>query len=211
MNGLIVEEISAREARRLSEEKHYLHRAPQVTKAFGLFDELGVVGVCVFGTPAAHSAQKGACPSDPKAVIELNRLWVCGSQERNTESWFVSRALKGIGSRIVISYADITQGHHGYVYRALNFHYAGWTDMERKTPRYDYVVPGKHSRDAFRGGSPSYTHRIKREPKVRYWIATGDRRQRKELEKMCAWPSFDWKKLPPPPIPEEASWWRDGA
>ena len=24
--------------------------------------------------------------------------------------------------------------------------------MERKTPRYDYIAPGKHTRDAFRGG-----------------------------------------------------------
>jgi hypothetical protein len=97
--------------------------------------------------------------------------------------------------RIILSYADTAEGHAGYVYRAANFHYSGWTDMERKTPRFDYVAPGKHSRDAFRNG---FTHKVRRKPKVKYWTTTGTRRDRKQLEKLCAWPKLNWKTNPPP-------------
>ena len=138
----------------------------------------------------------GAC-ADTKVVIELNRLWVHDSLPRNTESWFVSRALALLPPKIVLSYADTAAGHLGYIYRALNFNYAGWTDMERKTPRFDYVSPGKHSRDAFRNG---FTDRVRRKPKVRYWITTGNRRERKQLEAQCLWPKMDWKLEPPPTV-----------
>ena len=102
--------------------------------------------------------------------------------------------------KIVLSYADTAAGHLGYIYRALNFNYAGWTDMERKTPRFDYIAPGKHSRDAFRNG---YTDRVRRKPKVRYWITTGNRRERKQLDAACLWPKMDWKLEPPPTVHQQ--------
>ena len=121
---------------------------------------------------------------------------------RNTESWFVARALALLPPKIVLSYADTAAGHMGYIYRASNFHYAGWTDMERKTPRFDYIAPGKHSRDAFRNG---FTARVRRKPKVKYWTVTGNRRERKRLEAQCLWPKLDWKTNPPPTEHRSAS------
>lgn len=88
-------------------------------------------------------------------------------------------------------------GHIGYIYRALNFRYAGWTDTDRKTPRYDYLPadPKTHTRDAFRNG---YLMKRRRVPKVKYWTTSGDHGDRKRLARLCAWPSFDWRELPPP-------------
>ena len=150
-----------------------------------------------FGTPASRHLQVSACPTDPAAVTELNRLWVHDSEPANSESWFVSRALRKLPPRIVVSYADTAYGHQGYIYRALNFRYAGWTDMDRKTPRFDYVpLSGGHSRDAFRGGTTG--ERVRRKPKVRYWTVTGNRSERRALASKCAWPSLDWRELPPP-------------
>lgn len=177
---------------------HYLHRAPTISFAYGLFEGERLMGVVTFGVPASRSVQKGACPSEPNAVIELNRLWVHDDAPKNTESWFVSRALKLLPPRIVVSYADTAAGHVGYIYRALNFFYAGWTDMERKTPRFDYIVPGKHSREAFRGGGAQYTSKVRREPKVKYWTVTGDGRERARLKKLAGWALLCWKALPPP-------------
>lgn len=177
-------------------ERHYLHRKPPISYAYGLLDDKDIVqGVVTFGTPASRHMLIGACPSDPSAVIELNRLWVSDDLPRNTESWFVSRALAELPPRIVVSYADTAEGHKGYVYRALNFYYAGWTDMDRKTPRFDYIAPGKHSRDAFRTG---FIERVRRKPKVRYWITTGTRRERHHLENQMMWAKMDWKTEPPP-------------
>lgn len=188
--------ISRREAVSLVVAHHYMHRKPPVSFAFGLIDALGETRGCVtFGTPASHHMLKGACKDAPGDVIELNRLWVHDDMPRNTESWFVARALALLPPKIVLSYADTAAGHMGYVYRAANFYYAGWTDMDRKTPRFDYVSPGKHSRDAFRNG---FTDRVRRRPKVKYWTATGDRRERRRLEACCLWPKLDWKTNPPP-------------
>ncbi|MCH8135213.1 MAG: hypothetical protein IIB77_04455 [Proteobacteria bacterium] len=115
---------------------------------------------------------------------------------KNTASAFLAKALRMIEPRIVVSYADTAAGHVGYVYRASNFYYAGWTDMDRKTQRFDYVpLNGKHSRDAFRTGQ--YT-RVRRKPKVRYWTVSGNRRERRQLEKIAAWPKLDWREQPPP-------------
>ena len=113
-------------AGRLVTQHHYLHRRPPISDAYGIDDAGDIVGVVTFGTPASRHLQKSACPSDPSKVTELNRLWVHDDMPRNTESWFVARALRRLAPRIVVSYADTAHGHVGFIYRALNFHYAGW-------------------------------------------------------------------------------------
>lgn len=190
---LKVQEVFAKEAMMMVVEKHYLHRKTSISYAFGLFMDGKMVGICTFGCPPSRHLQMGACPSDPSLVVELNRLWVSDDMGRNTESWFISRALKLLPPRIVVSYADTSWGHIGYIYRASNFNYAGWTDMERKTPRYDYLAPGKHTRDAFRGGMGAQSTKVRRKPKHKYWTTTGNRRDRKRLAALCGWPRLSWK------------------
>jgi hypothetical protein len=189
--------ITSQSARRIVEAEHYLHRKPPVSHAYGLLEGDKCLGVVTFGTPPSRHLQMGACPTNPALVTELNRLWVHDQMPENTASWFVSRALKQLPPRIIVSYADTTWGHMGYVYRALNFRYAGWSDMERKTARYDYLPadPKTHTRDAWRNG---YERKVRRKPKVKYWITTGDRRDRKRLAALCGWADLSWKELPPP-------------
>lgn len=195
-----VGDLDKRTANELVIRHHYLHRKPPTRYSFGMFGEDGnVLGVVTFGTPASRHLQKGACPSDPSMVIELNRLWVHDACPRNSESFFVSRALRALPPLLVVSYADTAWGHVGTIYRALGFRYAGWTDMERKTPRYDYIPPdGLHTRESFRGGEAHWTHRVRRKPKAKYWTATGDRRDRHRLTGLCGWPSLDWREFPVP-------------
>lgn len=200
---LEVRPVTSQIAVALAIEHHYLHRRPPVSHAFGVYFRGMIVGVVTFGTPASRHLQKSACPSDPSLVIELNRLWVADVMPKNTESWFVSRALKQLPPLIVVSYADTKKQHYGYIYRALNFRYAGWTDMDRKTPRRDYIPvdPTAHTRDAFRGG---YSHTVPRMPKVKYWLTTGTKADRKRLTRLCAWSVLDWRETPPPLYEEPA-------
>lgn len=208
MSGLRVGAISRSEAVRIVVAQHYLHRPPPVSHAFGLYRDSETVGAIIFGIPASRELMKGACPSQPDSVIELNRLWVADACPRNSESFFIARAFALLPPFIVVSYADTAQGHSGIVYRASGFHYAGWTDMDRQTPRFDYVPAERieqtlfgeqrtapHSRDAFRSG---FAEKRRRQPKVRYWRASGDRRERFKLEQLCAWPRMNWKQEPPP-------------
>ena len=198
MNGYTVRAVKRGEFEWLLLNHHYARRVPSISHAFGLFDQSSIIGVVTFGTPASRHMQTGANPSDPGKVTELNRLCVLDEAPRNTETWFLSQALRLMPPMIILSYADTAQGHRGFVYRAANFFYAGWTDMDRKTARFDYVVPGKHSRQAFRDGVAQFSQKVRRKPKVRYWTSTGDRRQRRALEKACRWPILDWKIYPPP-------------
>ena len=179
-------------------EHHYAKRIPSISHAFCLIDGSRVIGVITFGTPASRHLQMGACPSNPACVLELNRLCVLDEAPRNTETWFISRALKMMPPLIIVSYADTVQGHSGTVYRAANFNYSGWTDMDRKTPRFDYVVPGRHSRQAFRDGIPQFTEKVRRRPKVKYWVSTGNRKEQHALNKVCGWPVMSWVDMPPP-------------
>lgn len=185
-------------------EHHYLHRKPPISKAFALtlrgrspYKPDNLMAVATFGVPASRHLQLSVCPTQPNLVLELNRLWVHDDMPINTASWFIARCLNkdSLQGLLICSYADTSVGHLGYVYRACNWHYAGWTDMDRKTPRFDYVAEGKHSRDAFRNG---YTHKVRRKPKVRYWRSSGDKRQKKWLESICGWPKMNWKTQPPP-------------
>ena len=197
-SGLDVRLIPAALATEMVVANHYLHRRPSISTAVGLFRGDRPVGAVTFGCPASRHMQMGACPKRPELVTELNRLWVADDQAAGTESWFVSRALRLLAPRIVVSYADTSRGHVGYIYRALNFRYAGWTDMERRQPRLDYI-PAKgeqvHTREAYRSG---VARKVRRAPKVKYWITTGNRAERKGLERMCGWPSISWREFPPP-------------
>lgn len=198
MKSYEVRAITRVETTYLFTEVHYARRMPPTSFVFGLFGEGVLLGAISFGVPASRQLQLGACPSDPQSVIELNRLCVLDSEPRNTESWFVSRALALLPPLIVVSYADTLEGHKGYVYRACNFYYAGWTDMDRRTPRYDYVTPGKHSRAAFRSGEGAESNKVRRRPKIKYWTVTGDKRQRKALLKKMNWPVLCWNRYPAP-------------
>lgn len=195
--GYRIEQVDPDVAARAVTRYHYLRRRPPVSYAYGLFLEDRLLGVITYGIPASRHLQMSACPSDPGLVIELNRLWLHDDLPRNSESWFVARTLRMLPPRIVVSYADPLQGHYGYVYRALSFRYAGWTDMERKTPRLDYIPldPRKHTREAMRSGFSERRYRV---PKVRYWTVTGPRLQRKFLARRCGWPVLDWRTSPPP-------------
>jgi hypothetical protein len=157
-----------------------------------------ILAIVTFGVPASRHMQIGACPENPDCVLELNRLWVADDQPKNTASWFLGRCLAEMPPRIIVSYAETAAGHDGTVYRAANFHYAGWTDMDRKTPRFDYVVDGKHTRDAFRKGNGTGSKKVRRLPKARYWTVTGNKRDKASLREICEWPVMCWKKEPVP-------------
>lgn len=178
---------------------HYLKRRPPMSETFEWALDEDVVAVMTLGVPASRHMQIGALPEDPDLVVELNRLWVRDDMPKNTASWFVSQCLHRMPPRIVLSYADTAAGHDGTVYRAANFFYAGWTDMERKTPRFDYLPEsGGHTRDAFRKGLGVSSQKVRRRPKAKYWTATGNRSERRRLIAACQWPRLDWREYPVP-------------
>jgi hypothetical protein len=77
-------------------------------------------------------------------VLELNRLCLM-ENNKNESSFLVSNSIKLLPKpTIVVSYADTSQGHVGYVYQATNFLYTGLS-----ANRVDWTIKGlehKHSK-----------------------------------------------------------------
>jgi len=116
--------------------KHYAKRIPPIEFAFGLFIDNILSGVVTFGTPVSSTLRN--LWKNKYKVMELNRLVVNDGLPKNTLSHFVSTALKMLLKPLVIvSYADTSKNHNGYIYQATNFYYTGLS-AEFK----DYYVKG---------------------------------------------------------------------
>lgn len=134
---------------------HYAKRWPSISFAFGLFRGEKLEGVVTYGTPASAPLRSGIAGAEfAPSVLELNRLCL-RSNRKNDASMLVGRSLKLLPKgRIVVSFADISQGHIGYVYQATNFTYCGLS-----AKRTDWAVKGKehlHGQtiaDEFRGSA----------------------------------------------------------
>ncbi len=120
-------------------QKHYAKRMPSLSVAFGLYVEDVLSGVCSFGKPMSHTLVKGAFNGlYEDCFLELNRLVVNDGLPSNTLSFFVSRCLKQLAKpHVIVSYADTSQNHSGYIYQATNWLYTGLSSKFS-----DYAVEG---------------------------------------------------------------------
>jgi hypothetical protein len=138
LENYIIKRIDYHTAMKIIVEKHYLHRKAPCSVAFGLFLDNECKGVVVYGTPSSAPLRRGiAGDENINNVVELTRLWVCDSVPRNGESFLIGNTLKKSGKEIVVSYAEIEQGHLGVVYQATNWYYTGLS-----AKRTNWVVEG---------------------------------------------------------------------
>jgi hypothetical protein len=107
-------------------------RIPSISYAFGLYSEIGLVGICTYGSPC-KLMNDGFCIFNGDLsvpTLELNRLVVNDYLEKNVLSYFVSQTLSLLPCPLcAVSYADIGEGHHGYIYQATNWLYTGVTEQ----------------------------------------------------------------------------------
>lgn len=117
---------------------HYAKRIPPISHAFGLYIDGELVGVVTYGVPSSSTLRAGiAGERHIDIVLELNRL-VFKRDIPNGPSELVGKSLKTLPKPcIVVSYADTSQGHIGYVYQACNFIYTGLS-----AKRTDWKVKG---------------------------------------------------------------------
>lgn len=109
-------------------EHHYLHRKSPCSFAFGLFEinTNKIVGCVVYGTPSSAPLRRGICGASEKDnVLELTRLWVQDDVRRNAESFLIGNTVRLVDKEIIVSYADVSKNHIGYVYQATNWIYTG--------------------------------------------------------------------------------------
>jgi hypothetical protein len=118
-------------------KKHYAKRLPPIEYAFGLFDNLGITqGIVTYGTPVSNTLRN--LWNGTYKLMELNRLVINEGLEKNVLSFLVSKSLKMLPNpMVIVSYADTSKNHHGYIYQATNWIYTGLS-AEFK----DYYVRG---------------------------------------------------------------------
>lgn len=189
MNKLDVRVVTYADTKPFLLNKHYAHRMPSISYAYGLYVNDELHGVITYGTPASHSLVIGVAGKENASnVIELNRLYIDdGYSLKDVASSFVSATLKLLKplNKIVVSYADTGMNHVGYIYQATNFYYTG------KTPsRTDkYVGHNKHSRHYV--GQESTKYRAVRSSKYRYIYLACDRRHKRQFLHDLRYPILD--------------------
>jgi hypothetical protein len=175
-------------------KKHYLKRKTSFTYSFGLYEDNVLVGVLTFGNAIPLTMKKSLFGQEyMDLVYELNRLCTNDDLDKNSNSFFISQAFKLLPKPLVIvSYADKSVGHTGYIYQATNFMYTGesHTQLDWKLKGFEHL----HSRtlmDEFsfqpdrvkklkeKHGDNLY--QVKREPKYRYVYVLADKKEKNKI------------------------------
>lgn len=172
-------------------KKHYAKRMPTVEYSFGLYEKNILIGVCTFGCPPrVMNDGESVFKTYRVKTLELNRLVVNDGLEKNTLSFFVSTVLKLLPKpSCIVSYADFTFGHNGYIYQATNWIYAGLNQIHER----QIYLNGKevHPRTACSMGFTSITEWAENEPRVilgdytkkhRYFKFLGSKKEIKNMK-----------------------------
>tara|TARA_R110000796_G_scaffold74833_1_gene168290 strand:+ start:38 stop:688 length:651 start_codon:yes stop_codon:yes gene_type:complete len=175
--------------------KHYAKRIPSISYAFGLFEGDVLQGILTIGKPPSPALCVGVCGEhNSKFVYELNRLCVNDDLKKNVLSYFVSQCLKKINNIILVSYADTSQNHNGYIYQATNWIYTGLS--AKRTERYDIDNPNRHSKSVTENKNINYQDLAVRErpQKHRYIFFIASKKQKKRWNRELNYPVCDYPK-----------------
>ena len=185
-------------------ENHYLHRKCPCSHAFGLFEKETdkIYGVVTYGVSCSSTLLRGICGNDEMHnVYELNRLWVSDLVEKNGESFLISNTIKLLDKEIIVSFADSSQNHVGYVYQATNFIYTGLS-AKFKDPKVKGLENQHHATYAHgmtmeqvkeKYGEENVYY-VERPRKHRYIYFNCNKRRKKELIKKLRYKILEYPK-----------------
>jgi len=165
---------------------HYAKRIPLIMHSFGLYVDKKLDGIITYGMPASPALCVGVCGEDHRhLVLELNRLCLLNNK-KNQASFLVGNSLKLLPKpSIVVSYADTSMNHNGYIYQATNFIYTGLSAKRtewriRDSNRHSRTLTAQHTLEEMQN-NPDKFHRLDRPQKHRYIYFLGDKKQKKEM------------------------------
>ena len=114
---------------------------------YGLFNKTKIVGAVQFVHHQKYKHQRvfhkehyGCYTDTCEGFYELARLAVEPQDEHNITSWFVSRAIKLLNPKVIVTVAEEDKG--GTIYKATNFEYYGlkydrdWYEPEKPFHTY---------------------------------------------------------------------------
>lgn len=130
VKSFTVKRVERVEVRDFIQENHYSKSINGCIAdyCYALFDKDRMIGAMFFGRMAMANQWKRFSDKE-NYVIELRRLCCIDDTPKNTESYFIGKALRLLkkewGKGVVVSYADKEYGHSGVIYKASNFKMIG--------------------------------------------------------------------------------------
>ena len=120
--------------------KHYAHRIPSISYAFGLYSKGILVGVMTYGMPPCQmNYGKASFKTITIDMLELTRLVINDNLPANSCSYFISQTFKLLPRPLcLVSFADPNNNHYGYIYQATNWLYTGLTQKGGKDKQWIY-------------------------------------------------------------------------
>lgn len=190
-NEYHIKEIPYKTAMDIVIAKHYLHRKCPCSHAFALIknDSSDIKGVVTYGVSCSSTLLKGICGEDEMHnVYELNRLWVDDEVPKNGESFLISNTIKLLDKQIIVSFADSSKNHVGYVYQATNFIYCGLSAKFRdpkvkgfENMHHATYAHGMTMKEVIEKYGKENVYYVDRPRKYRYVYFNADKKRRKEL------------------------------
>ena len=136
-----VSEISLEDATLIIQKEHYLKQiygldypwpGGLLHRCYGLFNKGDLVGAVQFCSYRKnerwhipfHKQFYGCHTETCEGFYEIARLAVAPQDEHNITSWFLSRAIKLLNPKVVVTSSD-AEFHEGKIYSAINFDYYG--------------------------------------------------------------------------------------
>jgi hypothetical protein len=154
------------------------------------------VGIVTFGNAIPLTMKKSLFGEKYMDIVyELNRLCTNDNLDKNANSFFISQSFKLMPKpMIIVSYADKSFGHIGYIYQATNFIFTGESHTQ-----LDWKLKGKehiHTRtlmdefafeknriDKLKQKYGNELYQVKREPKYRYVYIIANKKTKNEIMK----------------------------
>ena len=162
-----VELCERSEIRDFIEEWHYSKNINGLISdyCFKLLDEhKTIIGGMIYGRIAMAGVWKKYADKESE-LTELRRLCCIDDTPKNTESFFIGNSLRWLKKNTdvlrVISYADMTYGHEGIIYKASNFKHCGMTAKGKVIMFNKKRYHDKTIRTKYKGKLKPYALRIK--------------------------------------------------
>lgn len=200
IGNLTIQKITYEQTKRWLIEKHYAHRMPSISYAFGLFRYDELIGIVTYGSPPSQPLCKGICGEEyAKYVLELNRLCINSDAPKNSASFLVGRTTKMLPrDTIIVSYADSSMEHIGKIYQATNFIYTG---LSAKRTEWREKGKNTHSKSVcdmydleFRKKNPDRFEEVPRPQKHRYIMFRDYKMKRNLKYPILPYPKGDSKR-----------------
>jgi hypothetical protein len=206
-NRIYAKLVNYKTAKIISEKYHYAKRVPSIVVAVGMYVDDILAGIVTYGIPPNRNAL-GFCGEKyiPNA-LELNRLYVHDWAGRNSESWLIGQSFKLLEKfypqyYLLISYADPSQDHIGYIYQATNWIYTGTgspgnsdviVNGTKISEKHLYNLWGTHDRTKLSEMGLNIEN-IMSPGKHRYVYFLGNRTQRRKMKKLLLWQEKPYPK-----------------